>query len=114
LGKFKPEPVWTSVVNYKDEDKVACKNEVIKILKLCKKEDVLINSPAVANLMYINRLRKREATNKDDVIEDTLPVENLTKSTKCSIICLYKIGKKVGSVENGKIWSFSQRIKKWK
>jgi hypothetical protein len=58
MGKFKPEPVWRCEGNYKDEDKAACKNEVIKILKQCKKEDVLINNPAIANLIYNNRRRK--------------------------------------------------------
>jgi hypothetical protein len=32
----------------------------MRILKLCKKEHVLINSPAIANLIYVNRLNKRE------------------------------------------------------
>jgi hypothetical protein len=32
-GKFKPEPVWRREGDYKDEDKAAYKNEVIKILK---------------------------------------------------------------------------------
>jgi hypothetical protein len=53
--------VWTCEGNYKDEDKVACKKEVIKILKLCKKEDVLINNPTVAHLIYNNRLGKKVA-----------------------------------------------------
>jgi hypothetical protein len=77
LGKFKPEPVWTCDDSYKDEDKTACKKDVMRILNLCKKEDVLINRPAVANLIYVNRLNKRETTNKDDVMEEPMPRESL-------------------------------------
>jgi hypothetical protein len=80
MGKFKPEPVWACKESYKDEDKKDSKNEVIKILKLCKKEDVLINSPAVASLICVNRLRTRKATKKDDVMEDTLPIEKLPQA----------------------------------
>jgi hypothetical protein len=72
--------VWTCEGNYKDEDKVACKKEVIKILKLCKKEDVLINNPAVANLIYVNRLRKREAMKEDGKMGKTLPEERLPQA----------------------------------
>jgi nitrogen regulatory protein PII-like uncharacterized protein len=70
-GKFKPELVWTCKGSYKDEDKAACKNEVIKILKQCKKEDVLINRPAVANLIYNNRLRKKIASERVTILDNT-------------------------------------------
>jgi hypothetical protein len=81
LGKFNPEPVWTSVVNYKDEDKVACKNEVIKILKLCKKEYVLINNPAVVHLIYVNRLNKTKFKSKAEDKELTVYEESQKKMT---------------------------------
>jgi hypothetical protein len=61
LGKFKPKPVWLCEGEYKNEDKEKSKKEVIGILKLCKKEHILINSPAIVNLIYANRLNKREA-----------------------------------------------------
>jgi hypothetical protein len=61
MGKFKPNPVWLCEGNYKDEDKSTYKKEVIRILNLCKKEYILINSPAIATLIYINRLNEREA-----------------------------------------------------
>jgi hypothetical protein len=60
MGKFKPELVWRCEGKYNDEDKAAYKNEVIKILKQYKKEYILINSPAIANLIYVNRLNKRK------------------------------------------------------
>jgi hypothetical protein len=70
-GKFKPEPVWTCEGNYKDEDKAVCKKEVMRILKLCKKEDVLINSPAVASLIYNNRLNKKIASERVTNLDNT-------------------------------------------
>jgi hypothetical protein len=60
-GKFNPKPVWLCEGEYKNEDKEKSKKEVVGILKLCKKEHILINSPAIANLIYVNRLNKREA-----------------------------------------------------
>ena len=63
-GKFNPKPVWTCEKDYRDEEKRDCKKEVIKILKLCKKEDVLINSPAIANLIFVNRLNEKRAAKK--------------------------------------------------
>jgi hypothetical protein len=65
LGKFKPKPVWLCEGEYKDEDKEKSKKEVVGILKLCKKEHILINSPAIANLMYVNRLNKRSFVKKE-------------------------------------------------
>jgi hypothetical protein len=65
-GKFKPKPIWTCEGNYSEEDKEYCKKEVIEILKLCKKEYILIDKPAVANSIYVNRLNKRDATRKDN------------------------------------------------
>jgi hypothetical protein len=71
LGKFKPEPVWTCEGNYKDEDKAACKKDVMRILKQCKKEDVLINSPAVASLIHNNRLNKKIASERVTNLDNT-------------------------------------------
>jgi hypothetical protein len=71
MGKFKPEPVWTCEGKYNDEDKAACKNEVIKILKQCKKEHILINRPAVANLIYNNRLNKKIASKRVTILDNT-------------------------------------------
>jgi hypothetical protein len=85
VGTFKPESVWTCEGDYKNEDKAVCKNEVIKILKQCKKEDVFINSPAVANLIYNNRLRKRGTTKEDSVMEDTLSVEKLPEEKEAMV-----------------------------
>jgi hypothetical protein len=84
LGKFKPKPVWLCEGEYKNEDKEKSKKEVVRILKLCKKEHVLINSPAIANLIYVNRLNKREAMEKKlsfkgNVWEETSPMESPTK-----------------------------------
>jgi hypothetical protein len=81
MGKFKPSPVWECKGSYKDEDKKDCKNEVIKILKQCKKEDVLINRPAIANLMYVNRLRKRDTT-KSSFVEEEQKKEETKSSAK--------------------------------
>ena len=58
--KFNPKPVWRCEGNYTDEDKATCKKEVMRILNLCKKEYVLINSPAIANLIFVNRLNERK------------------------------------------------------
>jgi hypothetical protein len=74
--------LWTCEGNYKDEDKVACKKEAIKILKLCKKEDILINNPAVANLIYVNRLRKRESMKEDNEMKETLPERKIATSER--------------------------------
>jgi hypothetical protein len=60
-GKFNPKPVWLCKGNYTDEDNATCKEEVMRILNLCKKEYILINSPAIASLIYVNRLNEREA-----------------------------------------------------
>jgi hypothetical protein len=65
LGKFKPKPVWICEWEYKDEDKEKSKQEVVRVLNLCKKEHLLINSPAIASLIYVNRLNKREAMEKE-------------------------------------------------
>jgi hypothetical protein len=80
MGKFKPELVWRCEGDYKDEDKAVCKNEVIKILKLCKKEDVLINRPAVANLIYVNRLNKRDTTKSSFVKEEQKEEETVSSA----------------------------------
>jgi hypothetical protein len=78
MGKFKPEPVWRREGDYKDEDKAVCKNEVIRILKQCKKEDILINRPAVANLIYVNRLNKRDTTKSSFVEEEQKKEETMS------------------------------------
>ncbi|MDR2351117.1 MAG: hypothetical protein LBD56_00315 [Endomicrobium sp.] len=83
-GKFKPSSVWKCDGSYKDEDKMACKKDVMRILNLCKKEDVLINRPAIANLIYVNRLNKRifepkTKNEKLDVSEETKKMTTLIK-----------------------------------
>lgn len=90
--KFNPNPVWLCEGNYTDEDKASCKKEVIRILNLCKKEYVLINSPAIANLIYVNRLNEREARKgiervyvgiKDVVSSERQREEGLSKLSAC-------------------------------
>jgi hypothetical protein len=70
LGKFRPKPVWLCEGEYKNEDKEKSKKEVVGILKLCKKEHILINSPAIANLIYVNRLNKRETMEMRTKVEE--------------------------------------------
>jgi hypothetical protein len=52
----------------------------MRILKLCGKEDLLVDKPAVANLIYVNRLNKRGETNKDTVMKETTQVESLQEA----------------------------------
>jgi hypothetical protein len=52
LGKFNPSAVRLCQGDYNDEDKAACKKEVMRILKMCKKEGIFINNSAIANLIY--------------------------------------------------------------
>jgi hypothetical protein len=56
LGKSKPKPAWLCEGNYTDEYKAACKEEVMMILNMCNKKDLLTNSPSIVNAIYVNRL----------------------------------------------------------
>jgi inactivated superfamily I helicase len=65
-SKKDKKAVWECKGDYREEDKTLCKKEVIQILKLCKKEYVIVDKPSVANAIYVNRLNKREATRKNN------------------------------------------------
>jgi hypothetical protein len=113
LGKFKSEPLWTCEGKYKDEDKAACKNEVIKILKQCKKEDILINRPSIANLIYVNRLRKRGDTKEDNEMEESLTQAEEIKEERLDInetVTLVSKGKEDEDMD--KEWS-KHIIERW-
>jgi hypothetical protein len=88
LGKFKPKPVWLCEGEHKDEDKEKSKKEVVGILKLCKKEHILINNPAIANLMYVNRLIKRGFAKEEDEMLVSVGEQSMDdKPTVHPIVC---------------------------
>jgi hypothetical protein len=87
-GKFNPNPVWLYEGNYKNEDKATCKKEVMRILNLCKKEYILINSPAIANLIYNNRLSERKVkkenmvTLQEKIVNKPIAPQDLAKNDR--------------------------------
>jgi hypothetical protein len=83
LRKFSPKLVWECKWDYKDEDKKYCRNEVVKILKLCKKESIFTDKPTIANLIYINRLKKRKEE-KENPTKEQKPKEEGVLKTRAS------------------------------
>jgi hypothetical protein len=65
----------------------------MRILKLCKKEGIFINNSAIANLIYVNRLNKREIKTKRedkvlDVYEETKKYDEMYyKGTAKARVC---------------------------